>query len=285
MKSRKCKNCSARGDLVDSRPRLYESLVSAVLPYKPMRCKQCLNRGMYPESLFANKWRIALWGLIVCFLGMLILASIKTGSNSNAKKVSSHKVSSHNDYVKNDLDDERKPAASIVNEQPVSDKSITQSDLLQETANVDVNNTSFQPPVVETFVGNSSVTKKQANQQDVLKRQVFGSIEVWRSAWESGDVLMYLNAYSLAYQPEEGETYKAWKDRRTRVVGKKQNRKITVENLRLIVNEDGVTAGVQFNQSYQSGSYADNVVKRLHLKNINGSWKIVRESTAQKLND
>lgn len=76
LKAIKCKNCGVRNKLMDSRPRQMEPIISVILPYKPMRCRHCLRRAMYIDKIFTNKWRVALWVVLLLFLLIPILESI-----------------------------------------------------------------------------------------------------------------------------------------------------------------------------------------------------------------
>src|SRR5690606_41302645 len=97
------------------------------------------------------------------------------------------------------------------------------------------------------------------------------------SAWEKQDMPRYLQAYSDRFTPANGASLAQWKEaRRVRIVGKSQIA-ITLKNLQVSVDGDRATA--KFRQNYVAGSLNTTTRKTLTMRNENGHWRILREST------
>ena len=102
-------------------------------------------------------------------------------------------------------------------------------------------------------------------------------LQEWASAWSEKDFERYINAYSKNYKGRKG-SHQAWvKYRRSRIV-KPGAIQVKLSNFQ-IKSQSQSRAIIDFHQSFKSSAYADKVSKRIYLNNINGSWKITREST------
>lgn len=107
--------------------------------------------------------------------------------------------------------------------------------------------------------------------------QVESAVKAWAAAWQSQDMQRYLDAYSERFEPANGASLAQWKSaRRARIVGK-NSIEISLHNLQVSVAGDRATAS--FSQNYQAGSLNSTTQKSLSMRNEQGSWRIVREST------
>lgn len=99
----------------------------------------------------------------------------------------------------------------------------------------------------------------------------------WASAWSRKDFNRYINAYVSTYKGDRAN-HQAWVNyRRSRIV-KPGSIRVNLSDFR-IKSQTQTRATIDFKQSFKSSTYADKIIKRIHLKQINGSWKITREST------
>jgi hypothetical protein len=74
-----------------------------------------------------------------------------------------------------------------------------------------------------------------------------------------------------------GESYQSWaKERRDRIEGKRRI-SVSLESPTVVVKGD--TAVVKFRQIYEADSLSANSRKVLKLNKVQGSWKIVEETT------
>jgi ketosteroid isomerase-like protein len=107
--------------------------------------------------------------------------------------------------------------------------------------------------------------------------QVESAVRQWAAAWQSQDMQRYLDAYSERFEPANGASLAQWKSaRRARIVGK-NSIEISLHNLQVSVAGDRATA--RFSQNYQAGDLNSTTQKSLSMRNEQGSWRIVREST------
>lgn len=102
------------------------------------------------------------------------------------------------------------------------------------------------------------------------------AVRDWAAAWSAKDVDKYLSFYAPEYAPEGGGSPQAWAaQRRARITKPKQIR-VTLSDLQFAkLRDDHVR--VTFQQEYSSDALNNRATKVLELKNIGGSWRIVRE--------
>jgi tetratricopeptide (TPR) repeat protein len=106
---------------------------------------------------------------------------------------------------------------------------------------------------------------------------VYEIVVAWAKAWGRKDVNTYLNMYSTSFRPVSGESYQSWaKERRDRIEGKRRI-SVSLESPTVVVKND--TATVKFRQIYEADSLSANSRKILKLNKVQGSWKIVEETT------
>ena len=123
----------------------------------------------------------------------------------------------------------------------------------------------------------NNFSQAQAEVEQRPEESVMRALDNWKSAWEASDVDLYLAAYSDEFEPNSNISYESWKARRSKIVGRQENRRISLKNIKTVFSKDGGRAVVDFNQAFESDSYKDNVRKRIYLKNHFDRWLIVRE--------
>jgi ketosteroid isomerase-like protein len=122
-----------------------------------------------------------------------------------------------------------------------------------------------------------AAAKEQVASQDDTQSAVGKTVEAWANAWRTKNTTAYLSFYSAKFAPK-GMSRKAWTaQRKRRVGGKRGEIKLTLDNLNIVADAKKATA--TFSQHYANRKYSDDVVKKLSLKNVDGQWVIVKEST------
>lgn len=115
-----------------------------------------------------------------------------------------------------------------------------------------------------------------ANSCEQLPKVVDG----WLDAWNRKDVARYLGAYSSSFVPAKGMDRKQWEAMRTSRVSKQGDVRIAISKF-MPVRCDAKSAEVAFSQEYGSTGYKDTVEKTLALENVQGVWKITRETVTK----
>ncbi len=106
------------------------------------------------------------------------------------------------------------------------------------------------------------------------------TVETWLKAWNSKNVAAYLGAYSGNFVPGNAMDRKQWEAMRTSRISKQGDIQITIGTV-TPVRCDAKTAEVAFSQEYGSANYKDSVNKTLALENVQGAWKITRETVTK----
>lgn len=119
--------------------------------------------------------------------------------------------------------------------------------------------------------------KPVKNTNDVL----IETLKNWSNAWSQKQFGSYINAYSANYSGDR-TSHQAWVDYRRSRILKPGTIKVGLTNFKIKSVSESL-AIIDFHQSFESPTYRDKVVKRIHLKKINNNWKISRESTVAVL--
>ncbi len=106
------------------------------------------------------------------------------------------------------------------------------------------------------------------------------AVETWLKAWNRKDVTSYLGSYSSNFVPGNAMGRKQWEDMRTSRINKQGDIQITINQLTPL-QCNTKTAEVAFTQEYGSANYKDSVNKTLALENVQGAWKITRETVTK----
>jgi len=106
------------------------------------------------------------------------------------------------------------------------------------------------------------------------------AVDAWRDAWNRKDVTRYLGAYASSFVPGKAMDHKQWEAMRTARIGQQGDIKITVSQVAPL-RCNAKTAEVAFTQEYGSSTYKDTVNKTLSFENVQGLWKITRETVTK----
>ncbi|MBS1209094.1 MAG: channel protein TolC [Proteobacteria bacterium] len=102
----------------------------------------------------------------------------------------------------------------------------------------------------------------------------------WAAAWSAKDLKKYLGYYSTNFQPLTRADREDWYNFRAQRLNKDS---ISVELKDLSVKQlSPESCEVNFQQSYRSSDYNDDVAKRLVLKRESAGWKIIQEIAPKK---
>lgn len=129
------------------------------------------------------------------------------------------------------------------------------------------NKTSVQAqlaPDAPTLTVNESVTLNEALNQ-------------WRQAWSTKNVSSYLSFYGQSFVPPKGLSRKSWEAARHARISSKEKIDITIQNLRLQINDNKATT--KFTQIYSDERLRITDRKTLGWQKINGRWLIQLETT------
>ncbi|MBK6592871.1 MAG: TolC family outer membrane protein [Burkholderiales bacterium] len=102
----------------------------------------------------------------------------------------------------------------------------------------------------------------------------------WLGAWNRKDVTGYLATYSDNFVPAKGMKRKQWEAMRKTRISKQGDLKIAIGKVQP-VRCDAKTAEVSFPQEYGSVDYKDKVEKTLSLEQVQGVWKITKETVTK----
>mgnify|MGYP000883488451 FL=1 len=105
-------------------------------------------------------------------------------------------------------------------------------------------------------------------------------VEDWLSAWNRKDVSRYLATYSDNFVPAKGMKRKQWESMRETRISKQGDLQIAIGKVQP-VRCDAKTAEVSFPQEYGSVDYKDKVEKTLFLEQVQGVWKITKETVTK----
>ncbi len=106
---------------------------------------------------------------------------------------------------------------------------------------------------------------------------VVDAIQSWRGAWSAQDVSGYINAYTSGYSTR-GLSRSGWEAQRAQRLSAPSFISVDVDDISVSFT-DASTARATFVQEYRSDNYRDRVRKTLVLNNVNGGWRIARESS------
>jgi tetratricopeptide (TPR) repeat protein len=118
-------------------------------------------------------------------------------------------------------------------------------------------------------------TGSQSN-ADQDKRKINRALQAWAKAWSDKDLKNYFAAYASAFEPQNGQSRKDWREeRKDRIVGKKS---IQVQIYDVESQIKGSKARVTLRQRYESDGLKTNSRKTFDMVLEGDQWLIVRES-------
>lgn len=112
----------------------------------------------------------------------------------------------------------------------------------------------------------------------VARQQVQDAVQAWAQAWSSQNMPRYLSAYAPDYTPGKSITRAAWEAERAARITGRQFVRVKVSNFSF--ESTGPKVVVRFSQMYESDNIFSNTRKRLELVQLEGRWKITRETVA-----
>jgi len=108
-----------------------------------------------------------------------------------------------------------------------------------------------------------------------LRGEMRALLGAWAEAWESRDTDRYMNFYDPHFYGM-GRDYDNWKTYKNRLNHQYTFIELDLDDLRIFTHDDELVA--TFKQRYTSDYYRAESEKRLYLRQVNGSWKIVQET-------
>lgn len=103
------------------------------------------------------------------------------------------------------------------------------------------------------------------------------ALEAWAKAWSARDVDSYLAAYAPDFQPEGGLSRADWEAQRRVRITKPKSISVKIRDAQADALDDSHMR-VVITQDYQSDTISDQITKTMDLREVDGRWKIVRET-------
>jgi hypothetical protein len=107
------------------------------------------------------------------------------------------------------------------------------------------------------------------------KAEIEQAVQAWKLSWELGEADTYLRFYDPGFKGDAPSRQQWERQRRARLARKDIGVRFDQLRTRMLGENE---AEVQFVQHYASGRHRDVGDKRLHLKRVNGAWRITQES-------
>ena len=118
----------------------------------------------------------------------------------------------------------------------------------------------------------------------VRRAELMAAVELWRSAWQAGNIQVYLNSYHTSFK--ESPSYSAWLAKRQKQISSAEQVSIELSDFRVLCTAPGELNAsrctIEFNQTYQSSNYKDLVRKALTMALENTRYKIESEYIVQQ---
>ena len=113
-----------------------------------------------------------------------------------------------------------------------------------------------------------------------LKQELAGSLERWRSDWESLDTDVYLRNYASSFSAG-GANLRQWAAQKRQVNASKTWIKVRLSDVSLLLYPGKQELAVAtFEQDYSSSNLSNRMKKRLYWIKENGRWRIAYEGAA-----
>jgi murein L,D-transpeptidase YafK len=134
--------------------------------------------------------------------------------------------------------------------------------------NIDINNT--------VLIINEKSVNDHASKEKLAK--IMAGIYAWRYAWIYNNLNDYLNFYNPDFKRFDGMTYQHFKQYKTRIFGKKEQKKIHFSNINLVPYPgESNLYKITFDEAYKSNSFAFNGRKILIVKLLSDKISIITE--------
>ncbi len=105
-------------------------------------------------------------------------------------------------------------------------------------------------------------------------------VQGWIGSWNAKQTGNYLGYYASNFTPALGLSRQAWETLRKKRISKQGDIKAVITDIKPL-SCDAKSAEVAFKQEYGSLDYRDSVEKVLSLQQVDGVWKIVRETVTK----
>lgn len=107
------------------------------------------------------------------------------------------------------------------------------------------------------------------------ENEIHQLIQKWLTGWRSGNMKVYRDCYDAKEFQSRGMNLDEWIAHKTNVRQKSDDIKISIDRLKISVNQDRAQAS--FQQFYSSSIMKSSGKKTLEFKKIGNAWKITRE--------
>jgi tetratricopeptide (TPR) repeat protein len=157
-----------------------------------------------------------------------------------------------------------------------SETSKTQQPARSAQAQADAITTASTSAVAVPSPPSAEKNGKASTLDDANLQQLQDAVQAWAKAWSDQNMPAYLAAYAPDYTPGKSTTRAAWEAERTaRIVGR-QFVRVKIGQVSFEKRDSKVIT--RFNQLYESDNIQSTHRKRLEWVQVEGSWKIARET-------
>ena len=123
------------------------------------------------------------------------------------------------------------------------------------------------------LVGN--ISDPELSENPAIASTLTKRLERWAQAWSEKDIDAYVSYYSTEHKLDFS-THQDWIEHRKQRILRPGFIKISVSDIQIRAQTKNL-AIIDFQQSFDSLDYSDQVIKRLGLSRINSEWKITDE--------
>jgi len=121
---------------------------------------------------------------------------------------------------------------------------------------------------------------EKTNNDYASRNDIRKVVNTWIASWQTGDMKGYASFYAGDFR-SKGMGRDAWLAYKSNLLRLNQDIHIVVKNFK-VIHQSRHKVIVTFEQHYHSSRVSDVGIKTLHLKNIDNSWKICKETWRQK---
>jgi len=137
--------------------------------------------------------------------------------------------------------------------------------------------------VVEKKVFVKSDPLQEAPNVAVIK-SIKNQLLNWSRAWSEGNFENYIQNYSDQFVPiDERVALPEWKKGRMAKLRRGVNIQVTLDHLKIFIDDSTNSALVEFVQHYTSPTYSDRVLKQLYMQQNQENWQILSERVIKTL--
>lgn len=127
-------------------------------------------------------------------------------------------------------------------------------------------------------VAAEATLQAQENEQLEVYNHIQQQLLGWSRAWSQGDYEHYIESYADDFVPDDQRKSLAeWKNARKAKLTYAKNISVSLDKLRVFIEDTADYALVEFVQRYQSATYSDRVLKQLYMKKTDNNWRILSE--------